>query len=181
MTIRGTGFHWWTAKAAAGAWRAKDRRDERVMYESRESSMYVLLAAGTAAKERRISNSVARLLCRAARRRGRDGNIAERWPWRWRKGSDEAPVNQMMSAVGARSSTAMTNENRLHRIYRKCWKFRTAIRREHAAIELAFAPVDCRQTGPPEQHRTSNRRGARFRWVWPIATYTVFLRHTNNV
>jgi hypothetical protein len=45
-------------------------------------------------------------------------------------------------------------------------------------IELAFARVDCRQKAP-EQHRTSNRRGARFRWVWPN-TYTAFLWHINN-
>jgi hypothetical protein len=57
----------------------------------------------------------------------------------------------MMSAgLGARSSflaTSMTDENRVHRMSRKCWKFYVAIVREHAAIELAFAPVDCRQFG----------------------------------
>jgi hypothetical protein len=36
----------------------------------------------------------------------------------------------------------MRDENRLHRIYRKCWKFCVAILREHAVIELAFARAD---------------------------------------
>jgi hypothetical protein len=55
----------------------------------------------------------------------------------------------LSAGLGARSSflaTAMTDENRLHHIYRKCWKFCVAILREHAVIELAFAGVDCGQT-----------------------------------
>ncbi|KAJ7894069.1 hypothetical protein B0H13DRAFT_2276551 [Mycena leptocephala] len=98
-------------RGTGGEFEAVHGGDVCVMYESRENSMYHVFYVE---------------LCDGC---GRD--IAERW----RKASDEAPVNQMMSAgLGARSSflatatqAAMTDENCLYRIYCKCWKFCVAI------------------------------------------------------